>query len=59
LTLDLAVKNGRPEAGQSWVSGHIVSLGFDHKAMFFKLAIDRKVNFSDTNQVRTLAGVRF
>ena len=59
LTLDLAVKNGRPEAGQALVSGHIVSLGIDHNAMFFKLAIDRKVNFSDTNQVRTVAGLRF
>ena len=59
LTLDLAVKNGRPEAGQALVNGHIVSIGLDQGEMFFKLAVDRKVNFSDTNQVRTVVGLRF
>lgn len=59
LTIDLATKTGRPEVGEPKVSGRSVSLGLDHNMLFFKLAIDRKVNFSDTNQVRTALGVHF
>lgn len=59
LTVDLALKKGRPEAGQPLLHGHMVSVGLDHGPLFFKLTLDRKVNFSDTDQVRTQAGVRF
>ena len=59
LTIDLAVKQGRLAAGEPMVKGHMLLLGLDHHQLFFKLAFDRKVNFSDTNQIRTLAGMRF
>ena len=59
LTVDLALKKGRPEAGEPMVRGQMASIGLDHRQLFFKLTLDRKVNFSDTHQVRTQAGVRF
>jgi len=59
LTIDLAAKEGRPEVGQPLVHGHMVSIGYDYGQLFFKLAIDRKVNFSDTDQVRSVVGLRF
>ena len=59
LTIDMAVKKGRPAAGEAMVNGHIVSIGLDHDQLFFKLALDQKVNFSDMNQIRAVAGVRF
>ena len=59
LTLDLALKKGRPEAGEPVVHGHMASIGLDHGPLFFKLTVDRKVNFSDTRQIRTQIGARF
>jgi hypothetical protein len=59
LTIDMAVKKGRPAAGEAMVNGHIVSIGLDHDQLFFKLALDQKVNFSDINQIRAVTVVRF
>jgi hypothetical protein len=36
-----------------------VALTYDHKAVFVRLAVDRKVNFSNDDQTRLALGLRF
>ena len=58
-TVDLSTKQGRPSANGEAVSGHALSLTYDYRAVFVRLARDRKVNFSDADQTRVSIGVRF
>jgi hypothetical protein len=58
-TVDLSYKQGRPRQGLAMVQGHALSLGYDHHDVFFKIAKDQKVNFSDVDQWRVAAGWRF
>jgi hypothetical protein len=59
LTIDISYKKGRPEASEPIVQGEMISVGLDHNQIFYKLAVDQKVNFTNTNQVRTTIGIRF
>lgn len=59
MSVDLAVKQGRPTANEAEVRGQIISLVYDHGPVFVHWAQDRKVNFSNDNQTRLALGVRF
>ena len=59
LTLDLADKRGRSEAGGPWLQGHSLSLTWDWHGHFVRLAVDQKVNFTDDTQQRLSVGWRF
>ncbi len=59
ITLDTAYKQGREDAQSDVVKGRMVSLSFDHRQFFIRIARDQKVNFSNTDQTRISAGVRF
>lgn len=59
LTLDLALKQGRADAQSDVVRGSIASLTWDIDQRFVRIAMDRKVNFSSTDQWRVAAGLRF
>lgn len=59
ITIDTAYKHGREDAQSDVVKGRMLSLGFDHKQYFVKIARDQKVNFSNTDQTRVAAGMRF
>jgi hypothetical protein len=58
-TVDLSRKQGRPSQGLTSVQGHSLAVGYDHDAVFFKIAKDQKVNFSDVDQWRAAVGWRF
>lgn len=58
-SVDTARKQGRPSQGLAPVQGHALALAYDHKAVFFKLAKDQKVNFSEVDQWRAAVGWRF
>ena len=59
LTIDLGRKQGRPDAQSESVNGNTLAIGYDYRDLFMKLARDRKVNFSSTDQTRIAAGFRF
>ena len=59
LTLDLADKRGRSEAGGPWLHGSSVSLTWDWDHWFVRAAIDQQVNFSEDTQRRLSLGWRF
>lgn len=58
-TVDLSRKQGRASADADPVSGTALSITFDYDDIFFRLARDRKVNFSDDDQTRISLGLRF
>lgn len=58
-TLDLSSKHGRASADAEPVSGKAVSLTFDYRDVFVRLARDRKVNFTTEDQTRVSVGLRF
>lgn len=58
-TVDLSSKRGRLTPDDNVVSGKAISLTYDHKAVFVRLAYDRKVNFSNDDQTRVSLGLRF
>ncbi len=58
-TVDLSRKQGRASADADPVSATALSITFDYDDMFFRLARDRKVNFSDDDQTRISLGLRF
>jgi hypothetical protein len=58
-TVDLSQKQGRSSQGLALVQGNAWSLAYDHHALFFKIARDQKVNFSDIDQWRVALGWRF
>jgi hypothetical protein len=58
-TVDVAHKDGRSSPGEPRVAGNSVSIGYDRGPHFVRIAFDQKVNFSDNNQTRISAGLRF
>jgi hypothetical protein len=58
-TLDLSSKHGSPAAGEPSVSGTGLSVTYDYRDYFIRLAQDQKVNFTTDNQTRLSAGLRF
>ena len=58
-TVDVSRKQGRPSQAISPVQGHSLALAYDHDALFFKIAKDQKVNFSNVDQWRAAVGWRF
>ena len=58
-TVDLSAKHGRPVADAEAVSGHALSLTYDYRQVFVRLARERRVNFSDADQTRVSIGLRF
>ena len=59
LSLDLAYKTGRPEAGSPPVQGHSWSVTYDLHPWFIHGVRDQHVNYSPADQVRLSLGVRF
>lgn len=59
MTLDLAYKRGRPEAGLAMTQGHALSLVYEHHAWFVHWVKDQHVNYSDADQIRLSIGRRF
>ena len=59
LTIDLADKRGRSEAGSPWLQGHSLGLGWDWPQWFVHAALDQRVNFSTDTQKRLSVGWRF
>ncbi len=58
-TIDLSRKHGRPSADDESVSGKALSVTYDYRDVFFRLAQDRKVNFTNDDQTRLSLGLRF
>lgn len=59
LTIDLAWRQGRAAPGEPEVRGDAVSLAFDYRDVFVHIVRDRRVNFTQSDQVRFALGVRF
>lgn len=59
LTLDFFEKNGRETEDAPKLSGHGLSVTYDYRDVFVRLARDHKVNFSSENQSRISLGLRF
>lgn len=59
LSVDLADKRGRGEAGGAWLHGNSLSLTWDWRGHFVRFAVDQKVNFSNDTQQRLSIGWRF
>jgi hypothetical protein len=60
-TVDFLSKHGRAsgDADVESVSGNALSVTYDYDEVFFRLAQDRKVNFSADDQTRLSLGLRF
>ena len=58
-TVDLSSKHGRASANDAPVSGNALSVTYDDRNVFLRLAQDRKVNFSTEDQTRVSLGLRF
>lgn len=58
-TIDLSSKHGSPAAGEPSVSGPGLTVSYDYRDVFVRLAQDQKVNFSTENQTRLSVGTRF
>ncbi len=58
-TVDLSSKHGRATADDESVSGKALSVTYDYRDIFFRLAQDRKVNFTTEDQTRLSVGLRF
>ena len=58
-TVDLSGKHGRPTADDDAVSGGALAVTYDYRDVFFRLARDRKINFSAEDQTRLSIGLRF
>ncbi|GAO36734.1 hypothetical protein SCT_2144 [Sulfuricella sp. T08] len=58
-TVDLSSKHGRATADDELVSGKALSVTYDYRDIFFRLAQDRKVNFTAEDQTRLSVGLRF
>ena len=59
LSADLADKRGRSDGDGPWLHGNSLSLTWDWRGHFVRLAVDQKVNFSDDTQKRLSLGWRF
>lgn len=58
-TVDLSGKHGRATPDDESVSGNAVSVTYDNRDIFVRLAKDWKVNFSTEDQSRLTLGLRF
>lgn len=58
-TVDLSGKHGRPAADADLVSGQALTVTYDYRDIFFRLAQDQKVNFTGADQTRLSIGLRF
>lgn len=58
-TVDLSAKQGRLTPDDERVSGNALSLTYDYRNIFLRLAFDRKVNFTPEDQTRVTFGYRF
>ena len=58
-TVDLSSKHGRATADDEVVSGKAISVAYDYRNLFIRLARDRKVNFTAEDQTRLSLGLRF
>ena len=58
-TADFSSKHGRATADDELVSGKALSVTYDYRDMFVRLARDRKVNFTAEDQTRFSLGLRF
>ncbi len=58
-TVDLSSKRGRATATDELVSGNALTVTYDFRDVFFRLAQDRKVNFTTEDQTRLSVGFRF
>ena len=58
-TVDASSKHGRPTPDDDSVSGAALSVTYDYRDVFVRLARDRKVNFSVEDQTRVSLGRRF
>jgi hypothetical protein len=58
-TVDLSSKRGRPTPEDESVSGSALAVTYDYRDIFFRIARDRKVNFSNDDQTRLSVGLRF
>ena len=58
-TVDLSSKHGRATPDDESVSGNAVSVTYDKRDIFLRLAQDRKVNFTTEDQTRLTVGLRF
>ncbi|MGE5471761.1 MAG: hypothetical protein ACM3X0_13255 [Bacteroidota bacterium] len=58
-TVDLSSKHGRASPEDEVVSGRALSVTYDYRDVFVRLARDRKVNFTMDDQTRASLGFRF
>ena len=58
-TFDVSGKHGRATPEDESVSGNAVSVTYDNRDIFFRIAQDWKVNFTNDDQTRLTAGLRF
>jgi len=58
-TIDLSSKHGRASVNEEAVSGQALSLTYDYRNVFVRVARDRKVNFTVEDQNRFSLGLRF
>lgn len=58
-TVDFSSKHGRATPDDEAVSGQALSLTYDYRDVFIRLARDKKVNFTNDDQTRFSLGVRF
>lgn len=59
VSVDLADKRGRGDVNGPWLRGNSLTLTWDWRGHFVRLAVDQKVNFSDDTQKRLSIGWRF
>ena len=59
LSVDLADKRGRGDASGPWLHGNSLSVTWDWRGHFVRMAVDQKVNFSEDTQKRLSIGWRF
>ena len=59
LVIDLSHKSGRLTADATPLKGNAISINYDQGPHFIKWAKEQKVNFSDHDQQRISAGIRF
>ena len=58
-TVDLSSKHGRATPVDESVSGTALTVTYEYRDVFFRLALDRKVNFTTEDQTRCSVGLRF
>lgn len=59
LTVDVSHKRGRSDETATSVAGNAVAVTLDERDVFLRLAREQKTNFSESDQTRLSAGVRF